>query len=449
MESVFINLKQIILNLTIMNSYYNIHIKLSVGFLFVFLLAFARPTTAVPPAEGVQTAELNLATFDIDVTPPIGHDLAYDPMIKSWDMGLRAKGIVLLGAGQPIVLVAIDWIGINDECYDEFKRALAAAAGTVPGRVAVHTLHQHDAPRGDNIQDDFVLAAIHRLEIAVVNSLNNTRPVTHIGLGESEVYKVASNRYILDSNADTVLATRFTTCKDSALRAEPEGVIDPMVSLVSFWNENEPLAVLSYYATHPQSYYRTGVPNPDFPGIARFFRQLAVPDALHIHFNGAGGNIGAGKYNDGSHENRGILARRLADGMKRAWESTELRPISANSVRWEVKPVVLPADTTKNSVYLERYKAERAKVDIQCLALNNARILFMPGELFVEYQLAARKMRPDLFVTMAAYGDYTPGYIPTVVAFSQGGYEVRVSKVTTEAEKILMGAMHKLLNATP
>jgi hypothetical protein len=32
----------------------------------------------------------------------------------------------------------------------------------------------------------------------------------------------------------------------------------------------------------------------------------------------------------------------------------------------------------------------------------------MPGELFVEYQLAAKAMRPDLFVTMAAYGDYGP-----------------------------------------
>lgn len=426
-----------------------LHVKLSVGFLFLFLFAFARLTTAVPSPEGLQTPGLSLATFDIDVTPPIGHDLAYEAMIKSWDMGLRAKGIVLLGADQPIVLVALDWIGINDQCYDEFKRALAAAAGTVPGRVAVHTLHQHDAPRGENIQDDFVLAAIHRLEMAVANSLNNSRPVTHIGLGESEVYKVASNRYILDQKADTVRASRFSACGSSALRAEPEGVIDPMVSLVSFWNEKEPLAVLSYYATHPQSYYRTGVANPDFPGIARFFRQLAVPDALHIHFNGAGGNVAAGKYNDGSHENREILASRLADGMKRAWESTERRPISANSVRWEVMPVVLPADTTKNNVYVERYKSGRAKIDVQCLALNNARILFMPGELFVEYQLAAKKMRPDLFVTMAAYGDYTPGYIPTVVAFSQGGYEVKVSKVTTEAEKILMGAMYNLLNTGP
>ncbi|MEN6455775.1 MAG: hypothetical protein ABFD10_16115 [Prolixibacteraceae bacterium] len=432
-----------------MDSHYDKHIKsrspFSFIFIFIFPMVFGRLDATAASSAVIQTSKLKLATFDIDVTPSVGYNLAYDEMIQTWDMGLRAKGIVLLGAGQPIVLVAIDWLGIDDRCYDEFKRALASAAGTVPERVAVHTLHQHDAPHG-HIPDDFTFAVIHRLGMALASSLKSARPVTHIGFGEAEVYKVASNRRIPDMKSDTVRATRFTTCRDSSLRVEPEGIIDPMVSVISFWDEREPIAVLSFYATHPQSYYRTGIPNPDFPGIARFLRQLAVPEALHIHFAGAGGNIGAGKYNDGAKENRWILAERLADGMKRAWKATKLQPISANFVNWGVKPVVLPADTTKSNAYVERYKMEKAKIDIQCLSLNEARILFMPGELFVEYQLAAKKMKPELFVTMAAYGDYTPGYIPTASAFLQKGYEVRVSTVTPEAEGILMKAMHELLN---
>jgi len=56
-------------------------------------------------------------------------------------------------------------------------------------------------------------------------------------------------------------------------------------------------------------------------------------------------------------------------------------------------------------------------------ALSAHAISLPPGELFVEYQLAAKKMRNDLFVTMAAYGDGGPGYIPTAIAFKQGGYE--------------------------
>ena len=388
--------------------------------------------------------DLRVATFEVDATPPIGYRMAYNPVVKTSDLGLRAKGVALLGAGEPIILVAVDWIGIANESQDEFKRALAGAAGTTPDRVAVHVLHQHDAPRGD-IKSEFVLAVLHRLEMALAKSLENAQPVTHMGLGKAEVQKVASNRRPLGPDGK-VIGSRFTACRDPKLIAEPEGIIDPVLSEISFWNGEKPVAVLSFYATHPQSYYETGIPNPDYPGIARFTRQLEVPDALHIHFTGAGGNVGAGKYNDGSHEMRAILAERLADGMKRAWESTKREPVKAKQIKWTTEPVVLVPDSVKsyNSEYWKRYKTGK-KIDIQCLAIGEARILLMPGELFVEYQLAAKKMRPDLFVAMAAYGDGGPGYIPTAIAFTQGGYETSVTRMIPEVEETLMNAMGKLL----
>jgi hypothetical protein len=401
-------------------------------------------------ARDQKSTGLRIATFEVDATPPLGYKLSYRSVIKPWDMGLMAKGIVLLGAGQPIVLLAVDWTGISNENQDEFKRTLAAAAGTIPQRVAVHTLHQHDAPQG-NIQNDFVLAVLHRLEMAVVESLTQAQPVTHMGLGSAEVFRVASNRRIKGDDG-MIRATRYTATKDPALRAEPEGLIDPIVSQISFWNAGNPVAILSFYATHPQSYYETGVPNPDYPGIARFMRQLAVPDALHIYFTGAAGNVGAGKYNDGSHENRLMLAERLADGLKRAWDGSKRVPLSATDVGWAVEPVVLVPDTLRQnsliSPFVLRYKAGR-KIDIECLSLGDARILFMPGELFVEYQLAAKAMRPDLFVTMAAYGDCGTGYIPTAIGFKEGGYEPGASRVTPAAENVLMTAMKKLLKAKP
>jgi len=425
---------------------------------------------------------LRLATFDVDATPPLGSQMAYNAVIATWDLGLRAKGIVLMGAGKPIVLCSIDWIGLANDSQDEFKSVLAKAAGTIPERVAVHTIHQHDAPICDfgaekllkkagsktfSYESTFTHLVMHRIEEAITQAVRQSQPITHIGLGEAQVFKVASNRRIQGPDGK-VRATRYTTCTDSALRAEPEGLIDPMVSLVSFWNNEKPVAVLSYYATHPQSYYRTGIPNPDFPGIARFYRQLAVPQALHIHFDGAGGNLGAGKYNDGSHENRGILAERLADGMKRAWETTKREPITADKVSWTLEPVTLPTaryldslnieikTKLKDTVFLTNNVSklvfynrcrEGKKIDLSCLSLGRARILNMPGELFVEYQLAAKAMRPDLFVAMAAYGDYGPEYICTDIAYEEGGYEASTaSGVTIGSEKILLSAMKTLLS---
>ncbi|MFG0335237.1 MAG: hypothetical protein ACF8TS_17910, partial [Maioricimonas sp. JB049] len=84
---------------------------------------------------------------------------------------------------------------------------------------------------------------------------------------------------------------------------------------------------------------------------------------------------------------------------------------------------------------------------LSCLSVGNARVLHMPGELFVEYKLAAQQLRPDLFVAMAAYGEYAPGYIGTEVAYDQGGYETsdRASRVAPDVEQVLMDAVRSLL----
>ncbi len=434
--------------------------------------------TVTPPQQ------LRLATFDLDVTPPLGSIMAYDPVVRVAELGLRCRGVALLGAGEPIVLCAVDWIGIGNEASDAFREALAQAAGTKMNRVTVHALHQHDAPAFDlgaerilkeaglppgRWESSFARDAMLRAAAALQASLTNSQPVTHVGFGSAKVEKVASNRRIMGPDG-RVRAVRYTATKDPALRAEPEGVIDPNVDLVSFWNGGQPVAVLSYYACHPQSYYRTGVPSPDFPGIARFMRGQAVPEALHVHFNGAGGNIGAGKYNDGSKENRLILAQRLADGMKRAWESTRKSPLTSADVAWRFEQVALPPakhlDDAKLSAELLKVKStpflgpadvlsflRRCQAghltEIACLSLGEGRVLHLPGELFVEYQLAAKALRPDLRVSMAAYGDYGPAYIGTAKAYEEGGYETepRSSNVSPEVEGVLMGAIQRLLTS--
>jgi len=72
--------------------------------------------------EEAQLKNLQISTFDIDATPPLGSHMAYDLVQGSWEMGLRARGIVLLGAGRPVVLCSVDWIGIANKSQDEFKR---------------------------------------------------------------------------------------------------------------------------------------------------------------------------------------------------------------------------------------------------------------------------------------------------------------------------------------
>jgi hypothetical protein len=433
---------------------------------------------------------LRLATFNVDATPPIGSPLCNGAVkpVKEIVTPLTARGVVLLGAGEPIVLCAFDWVGIANESHDAFREALAQAVGTSRDRVTVHTLHQHDAPGSDFATERlltehglpglysnaaFDREVMQRLASAAKDSLSHAQPVTHIGLGSGKVEQVASNRRILGPLGKVILQRQSAGGKSAAAREAPEGTADPLVRLIAFWNDDKPVAAMTYYATHPQSYYGQGSVNWDFVGMARELRAEAMPGIACVHFDGAGGNVAAGKYNDGAKDNRPVLAQRLADGMKLAWDSQKKHPISVKDIGWQVQPVAIPVRDTLIEAQLlakltdtklkqpDRIRAARDltflrrthaghQIPITCLRLGTARVLHMPGELFVEYQLAAQNMRPDDFIAMAAYGDYGTGYIGTEIAYTQGGYETGiVSRVAPQVEKVLMDAMRKLLSNQP
>src|SRR5438105_5049340 len=95
--------------------------------------------------------ELHLATFAADVTAPAGHPLCggWIEPVKGVDDPLRALGVILLGMGRPIVLCTVDWCGLRNEANKAWRDALAKATHTVPENVAVHCVHQHNAPFAD------------------------------------------------------------------------------------------------------------------------------------------------------------------------------------------------------------------------------------------------------------------------------------------------------------
>src|SRR5262249_35861424 len=84
-------------------------------------------------------------------------------------------------------------------------------------------------------------------------------------------------------------------------------------------------------------------------------------------------------------------------------------------------------------------------IALTCLDLGPAQIVHLPGEPFIEYQLAAQKLRKDSFVCVSGYGDGGPGYIPTADAYLQGGYEPTVALAGPRSERILKAALAKLL----
>ncbi len=434
-------------------------------------------------AEEHAATSLRLAPFRFDVTPPMGHSLCggWIKPVEAVDDTLEAIGVVITGAGAPIVLCAVDWTGLLNDAHIQWRAALAEAAGTTPERVAVQCVHQHNAPfacleservvqaQGDlpHIVDlAFYCECLARGKAAIAEALPKARPLTHIAHGQAKVDQVASNRHVSRDAEGHVLSMRGSSCTDAALIALPEGLIDPWLKTVAFFDGDEKIAACHYYATHPMSYYGDGRVTSDFVGLARKRRQAEEPDCTHIYFTGCAGNISAGKYNDGSKPVRPVLTQRIYDGMVKA--EAELKPAPIGKIAWrtvEVLPKPHPQYTiadleaqiaNKDNAVANRnrpsftltwlHRAEKkTPIVLSALAIDGISLLHLPAESFIEYQLRAQKLAPGRFVATAAYGDGGPWYIPVKEEYPNGGYEVSVAFCDPEVDPVLTEGMRSLL----
>jgi len=95
--------------------------------------------------------KLRIATFEVEISPPLGSLLCHGNVQPAREIvtPLLARGIVILGAGDPLVLCSMDWVTLANASHSEVCEAIAKAVGTTSDRVAVHTVHQHDAPGSD------------------------------------------------------------------------------------------------------------------------------------------------------------------------------------------------------------------------------------------------------------------------------------------------------------
>jgi hypothetical protein len=455
-------------------------------------------------------ADFRVAAFEADITIPIGHACMGGGVADAKEIvdPLYAKGFVLLGAGEPIVVVALDWCQCNNDSYDRWREALARAAGTSPRRIMLATVHQHDAPicdltaqrlldqqglKGYNCDPDFHEKAVQRVAAALKKSREMPRRVTHFGIGQAKVDRIASNRRVAGPDGKAHWG-RASSSGDRFGNA-PEGEIDPWLKTISLWDGDRPVLAWSCYAVHPMSYYGRGGVSADFPGMARARRQKDDPGVFQVYFTGCAGDTTAGKYNNGDPKNRPVLADRLYQGMLAAWKATQRYPLER--VECRVAELRLPVRNTGQFApeaqqrtladpkatrwqrisaalglsWRKRVEAGRP-IEVPCLdllspaqaqpgaavprdmssqpgaAVPQAQFLILPAEAFVGHQLAVQRMRPEGFVMVAGFGDGAPGYVPTDQCWKDG-YDDDYCWVTPMTERLMLDAAAEALGITP
>lgn len=406
--------------------------------------------------------QFKIAHFQIDATIPIGHRCmgVLPQKSKSILDGLEVHGFILLGKSSPVVIVAIDWCEIRNQSYDQWRNRIAKAARTLPERVLVSALHQHDAPvidsgaqdlldsvglKGELFDRAFHEDVLNRTEQAIALAIQDAQPITHIGYAESNVKDVASNRRVVDALGKVSFARGSSSGRDPFFRETTEGLIDPTLRTISFWNDNQCIVEYHAYATHPMSYYGRGEVSADFVGLAR--KELARSDrSIHpIYASGCSGDVTAGKFNDGSPQAREELTLKILETMKRNrhsvakteltrdWvfhclplelEYSKVESLQKQAMEKELNDPNLSVEkrilAAMGLASWKRVIEDRQPIDVPCIDLGIAKILLFPGESFVGYQKIAQSISGQTPIIPVGYGESWTGYIPTDEAFKDG-----------------------------
>jgi hypothetical protein len=405
---------------------------------------------------------IGLGTFQRDITPPPGYPLCggAHPPLKEVRDPLYGRGLVLDDGEKRLVLCSLDFTGLSGALHVELRSAIAAAAETTPDLVSVHCVHQHDAPLiGDEWGDgeagghapethrEWWAGVVRGLAAAAAAARGQLRPVAAVGVGEARVRHCASNRRLVGADGK-VWESRWSRGNSAEVQAWPIGRIDPFLRSVTLWGEgdDELLASVSYYNSHPQTADGRGIATGDAPGEALRLLGEQYPGAHHVYFSGCVGDVTFGKYTSADAEaNIRVFGGRLADGALRAIAQSRRSRAAAAGFGWTTTEWLIPWREGPADAAGRRGPARDRLTRLALLEVGEARIIHVMGELFVEFQLAAQAQRPDEFIAVAGLGDAAHTYVPTAEAFAQGGYEVKVTRTTAEAEERLKAAIAHLL----
>jgi hypothetical protein len=427
---------------------------------------------------------MRIAPFTVDITPPVGHPLAYSPNDKV-DLPIFVRGLVVEHDSTRAVLAAAEIIGLYGLPYRRWRSAIAHAARVPVRNVLLHSVHQHDSlipqtkeivsqvahlPGAIKDESKFSDALPQKIAAAVRKAVRgNWKSVRRVATAERRISGLASNRRLLGSDGK-VHAMRWSMTTNRKLQREGVGRIDPLLRTIGFvGNGGRVLASLHFYATHPMGAYGRRMVSADIPGVALRHAEKTLRDgAQHIYFTGCAGDITFGKYTyQTKAENLSNLGKRLGEALVR--NVRELSPCDGELLKLKHVPLQIPLDRRHCSP--ERYRKDFLKAEnrfqagwaanfryitqrwkrfgsttLTRLSLSpRAHVVSLPAETVVEYQLFAQSLMPEDFLACAAYADGTFHYLCTDRMFDQGGYEPSVSMAPKGFEKMYRSALEKLL----
>jgi putative membrane-bound dehydrogenase-like protein len=375
-----------------------------------------------------------------------------------------AKALVF-GAEKPAVLITVDNCGITDAMRAELLKRLAAKAGITSERLAISFSHTHCGPC---------------LKGALVNIFSSDIPPEH----QSRI-----DRYSLEltDKLEQVVLTALADRKPAQIswavgsakfarnrRAAWGGPVDHAVPVMFIHAPaGELRAVFANYACHATTLSFNQI-HGDWPGSAMIAIERDHPGAVAL--------MGIGCGADQNPHPRGTVELTEQHGEEIAAEVKRLNQSERRLVRGPMafaeKPISLPLDklpaheeleqTSKGTNLPAAYLAKKnlARLDrgekldtelpyrVQRWSFgNDLAMLFMPGEITIDYQTRLKTEFDSSRLWVNGYCNDALCYIPSERVLAEGGYEGatamvyydRPVKFAAGIEQRIISAVHEIM----
>jgi hypothetical protein len=420
---------------------------------------------------------IQLGTCKVNITPYIGCPLGGFAARKDMSQGIHddlyAK-IVVIEEREPVVLVSTDLLCLPAEVVKKIRGLAAQRIGTREECIAIAATHTHSGPELRPHEKKIASPAyVQNLIDDIVGGIYaawRVREPARIGIGSGNIQGIGVNR------------------------RHPDGLpVDPEVGVLRFDFESGRLGgIFINYTCHavvlgPDNLLISA----DYPGYTtRLIERVKGDGAIVMFTNGATGDINTGHSADLSalgypipgrtFERAEKLGTMLAGEVIKTLEIIELKTevtVAAKRKILSLELKELPTleqvqnDVKEKQAALNQVLAEgaseelvsKAKVDklyaelllenvmhqaktpvmnsieleLQVIRIGHCALLTFPGELFVEIGLNIKKRSPFEQTYILGYTNGYVGYLPTVLAFQEGGYEAVSSRFAPESARVV------------
>ena len=420
----------------------------------------------------------------IDITPPFGTILSgyFYPRYTDGVLDpLQLNALAVSNGNDTALIIVADIIGIRRKVTEAIRTRIEKKHGVKADHIMVSALHQHtsfrwaDTPERQSTEDPAFIDVLYRkFEDVAKMALDDMQEATlETAVRETAVQISFTRRYIMK---DGPVATNPGRCNPNIVR--PASDPDNNVRLLRFRRPGAKDIAFVNFSTHPDVIGGTKA-SADWPGFVRRYVEKDNENACCILLNGAQGDVNhldfsKAKQFDNRYEYSAFMGRTIADTVKEIWDTTV--PHERDDIFGEITTIYTRTNDEGAEKYDEckkfcdaadantlgykphitelayNYRIVRLRnepifrpVPVSVIGIGDVAIVGFGGEPFTVYATNARNAAPDKFVIAACCTNGYEGYLPSAVAFTEGGYESSGSFFTSEIEEKCCNAAKEML----